>query len=314
MSTIPQRAAEWALQKVGCPYSQKKRTQEGIFDCSSLVARAYMAQGKKWYYGGTVPNSTHEVYDDDFELLWPDSYSQIGKCLGGNSIIRLARSKGDLQFICTDSSTTRSNRITHVTMVAGADTIVHARGTKYGVCTNAIDLYAGKICAILRYNPSTPLRLGMCGWRTLALQRALNANGAKLSENGEFGAATQNAVLACQRQLGQKKTGVADTVLLQQLGLVDTDTPDSNDADDAGRGDYGDYDCIEVTADSVNVRSGPGTNYSVAFVAHKGDRFTQADTSGWLPIRRNGALYWVSSKYVSSIASTQGAKNKPKGG
>ena len=45
-------AAAWALSKVGCPYSQEKRNQDGVFDCSSLVARAYAAQGKRWRYGG----------------------------------------------------------------------------------------------------------------------------------------------------------------------------------------------------------------------------------------------------------------------
>ena len=57
-------AAAWALSKVGCPYSQEKRNQDGVFDCSSLVARAYAAQGKRWQYGGSVPRSNQEVYDD----------------------------------------------------------------------------------------------------------------------------------------------------------------------------------------------------------------------------------------------------------
>ena len=32
--TTAANAAEWALGKVGCAYSQAKRTQENIFDCS----------------------------------------------------------------------------------------------------------------------------------------------------------------------------------------------------------------------------------------------------------------------------------------
>lgn len=132
---ITARAAEWALGKVGCAYSQTKRTQENIFDCSSLVARAYSAQGKRWRYGGSVPTSTKEVYDDDFELLWPESYASIGKSFGGKSVLRKARQPGDLQFLCTDSDTGRSNRITHVAMMADEDQIVHARSTRYGVGT-----------------------------------------------------------------------------------------------------------------------------------------------------------------------------------
>ena len=42
-TTLAQSAVDWALSKVGCAYSQAKRAQENIFDCSSLVARAYSA-------------------------------------------------------------------------------------------------------------------------------------------------------------------------------------------------------------------------------------------------------------------------------
>ena len=77
-TTLAQSAADWALSKVGCAFSQAQRTQENIFDCSSRVARAYSAQGKRWKYGGSVPTSNKEIYDDDFELLWPATYAQIG--------------------------------------------------------------------------------------------------------------------------------------------------------------------------------------------------------------------------------------------
>ena len=43
-TTLAQSATDWVLTKVGCAYSQAKRTQEDIFDCSSLVARACSAQ------------------------------------------------------------------------------------------------------------------------------------------------------------------------------------------------------------------------------------------------------------------------------
>ena len=111
-NSIAAQAAAWALSKVGCSYSQKDRMKEGIFDCSSLVARAYIAQGKRWRHGGSIPTSTEEVYDDDFELLWPEKYSDIGKDFGGINILKRARQPGDLQFICTDLNTNRSNRIT----------------------------------------------------------------------------------------------------------------------------------------------------------------------------------------------------------
>lgn len=187
-------AAKWALSKVGCRYSQAERTKKDVFDCSSLVARAYSAQGVSWdLVGSEVPNSTQEVYSDQFLLLWPEDYDDIGKTLGGKDVLKKAAQPGDLQFLCTDSDTTRSNRITHVAMVAGKDEIVHARSTKYGVCTNDLDLYAGKVCAVARFDPSAPLRRGMRGLRVKALQEELIAQGADIEADGIFGPATEKA-------------------------------------------------------------------------------------------------------------------------
>ena len=191
---IAKAAAKWALSKVGCRYSQAERTKKDVFDCSSLVARAYSAQGVSWdLVGSEVPNSTQEVYSDQFLLLWPEDYDDIGKKLGGKDVLEQATQAGDLQFLCTDSDTTRSNRITHVAMVAGKDEIVHARSTKYGVCTNDLDLYAGKVCAVARLDPSAPLRRGMRGLRVKALQALLNEQGAKLETDGIFGEKTEEA-------------------------------------------------------------------------------------------------------------------------
>lgn len=187
-------AAKWALSKVGCRYSQAERTKKDVFDCSSLVARAYSAQGVSWdLVGSEVPNSTQEVYSDQFLLLWPEDYDDIGKTLGGASVLERATQAGDLQFLCTDKSTKRANRITHVTIVVDGEEIVHARSTKYGVRTDPLTLYAGKVCAVARFDPSAPLRRGMRGLRVKALQELLNEQGAKLETDGIFGPATEKA-------------------------------------------------------------------------------------------------------------------------
>ena len=194
-SKVAKKAAEWALDQVGSRYSQAERDEEGVFDCSSLVARAYAAQGISWegIGNGVLPNSSQEVYSDNFLLLWPEEYADIGKKMGGPTVINKARQAGDLQFLCTDSSTSRSNKITHVTIVSDRDTIVHARGKAYGVRTDDIQLYAGKVCAVLRFDPSSPLRRGMRGPRVARLQEELNAQGAKLEVDGIFGADTEKA-------------------------------------------------------------------------------------------------------------------------
>lgn len=282
-------AAAWALSKVGCAYSQSKRTDPGYFDCSSLVARAYSAQGKKWYFGGSVPLSWQEVYDDDFELIWPSSYEEIGRSMGGSAVLDKTRSRGDLQFLCTDSSTTRKNRITHVTMVADATTIVQARGTAYGVCTNPIGLYSGKVCAVSRYDPYCALRRGMKGYRTLALQKALNAQGAALVEDGQYGTTTEEEVCAYQERNGLNVTGQADKTTLKKLGLW------SEEANDEP------VRLVQITGGTVNIRSGPGTQYPVVTVAQRGEMYPGVDSKGWLPILLDGKIRWVSGKYAEEV-------------
>lgn len=291
MTSISKKAAQWALSKVGCAYSQPKRTQENIFDCSSLVARAYSAQGKKWKHGGSVPISMYEVYDDEFELLWPETYAEIGKRFGGKSVINLAKQAGDLQFACTDSDTARNKKITHVTMVASDSKIVHARSTKYGVRTDSISLYSGKICAVTRYNPSCDLRIGMCGWRTLELQKALKQNDADITEDGEFGSNTQTAVKEYQKTHGMKATGIADAELLKRLQLIEVQQEEQKQEADGAH--------VEVTGNSVNLRTGPGTEYESAGIVHKDDQLRKVDTERWIAVEQEGHLYWSSNRYVA---------------
>ena len=299
--TTAANAAEWALGKVGCAYSQAKRTQENVFDCSSLVARAYSAQGKRWRHGGSVPTSTKEVYDDDFELLWPESYADLGKSFGAESVLRKARKPGDLQFLCTDPGTSRSNRITHVVMMADEDQIVHARSTRYGVCTNDWTLYAGKVCAVCRYNPSGALRTGMKGYRTLALQQALNRLGANLDEDGEYGSATENAVKAWQAASGRTATGEADRAMLETLELLkgeepehSGETPENSDESPTGL-------LVEITGRTVNLRAGPGTNYASVKIAKQGETYEAVDTDGWQAILLAGKIRWVSRKFSKAL-------------
>ena len=287
-------ARDWAVTKVGCRYSQARRTQEGIFDCSSLIARAYSAMGKAWKYGGKIPTSNNEVYDDDFELLWPESYAVIGKKFGGSSVIAKATQPGDLQFLCTEKNSGRANKITHVTMVASASKIVHARGTAYGVRMDSLTQYAGKVCALVRYNPSCALVLGHKGYRTAAMQKALNEHGADLNGDGEFGAKTLAALKAFQQTTGLPVTGRGDAATLAALGLTTTVETPADPTPSAG---------VRVTGDSVNLRTGPGTTYDAVKVASRGTVLTPAITGSWRPVLVGGDVLWISTEYSEEVKS-----------
>lgn len=53
------------------------------------------------------------------------------------------------------------------------------------------------------------------------------------------------------------------------------------------------------TANSLNIRKGPGTNYISVGLVNKGYIFDLIDTNGWVPILINSIVYWVSGKYAA---------------
>ena len=57
-------------------------------------------------------------------------------------------------------------------------------------------------------------------------------------------------------------------------------------------------DSYTVTGDSVNVRYGPGTSYSISKTVNKGDTLEKVDADGWTPVKVNGQVLWISSKYI----------------
>ena len=283
--TVNEKAAQWALTKVGYKYSQPKRLQEDYFDCSSLVARAYKAVGAPFTCkGAPVPLSNQEVYDDQFELVWPATYAQIGKKLGGREVALMAREPGSLQFLRTSNSS-RANRITHIAMVADKDRIVHARGTAYGVRTDPITLYGDKniICAVTRYNPNCELRLGHKGDRVRKLQRELNAKGANLTVDGDYGATTAAAV---------KKYGGGSVA-------PSPSTPSTPEVTEK-KPYWG-----ECTGATVNVRSGPSTKYSIIGRVNKGDKLLFLGNEDWprVAVELNGELKlgYMSKRYIKEV-------------
>lgn len=143
-TTLAQSTADWALSKVGCAYSQARRTEEDIFECSSLIVRPTPRKANAGSTAAACLRATRR--STTMISSCPSLPSTPGSAR--TSVVNMAKQPGDLQFLCTDSGTSRLSKITHVTMVASPTQIVHARGTKYGVCTNSISLYAGKVFAL----------------------------------------------------------------------------------------------------------------------------------------------------------------------
>lgn len=151
--SIVQNALEYAMAKLGCKYCQEKRwnVNPEIFDCSSLLYRAFRDAGYTFKSGST---STTMVNDENFALLWPQGRDVPGKQFTSVVVLKKAGympQPGDMIYLCTNSATTRKNKITHVAMVVNENVIVHARGTAYGVRQDPIDLYGAKVVAVTRF-------------------------------------------------------------------------------------------------------------------------------------------------------------------
>lgn len=140
----------YAKDKLGCRYSQTRRWEEGIYDCSSLVYRAFWAAGVPMVHrrtGAPVDTSNLQVYARGFRLLEPPGGGPIGRRV---AVDYSQLKPGDLIFY-TFGPTDRENRITHVSIVLDGETVLHARNPQMGVLVNDMGYGRGNIVAVTRY-------------------------------------------------------------------------------------------------------------------------------------------------------------------
>ena len=121
-----QAAADLAMTKIGCRYSQDKRYQEGYYDCSSLVQRLYKETGIKL----------------------PATAAEQGRYCYDNAMIINKRDlkPGDLIFYSYEKNGEFRN-ISHVAIYVGDGKMVHAANPSRGVVldplrTNSVVFYA----------------------------------------------------------------------------------------------------------------------------------------------------------------------------
>lgn len=167
MGKIALKAVEYARSKVGGRYSQEDRWRDSPYtrDCSSFMYSAWEAAGVKLVHkdtGKRVDHSSAEVYAKGFTLLYPSSYSQIGKTAAAPSSIINTLHAGDMLFYATRSD--RDNRIGHVSMAVGDGVhIVHARNPDLGILYNELSYMKDKICAVIRYKEEALMN----GWHKI---------------------------------------------------------------------------------------------------------------------------------------------------
>lgn len=81
---------------------------------------------------------------------------------------------------------------------------------------------------------------------------------------------------------------VAETVQTEDTGITTADT---------GSGAY-----YYVMANILNVRSGPGTNYSLVGTYTQGTRgYVHSISGGWAKVRFNGVTAYASAQYLAKV-------------
>lgn len=58
---------------------------------------------------------------------------------------------------------------------------------------------------------------------------------------------------------------------------------------------------VKVAGDTVNIRTGPGTQYTAIEIVKKGDVLVVPKADGWTPIIFGGHVYWISDKYTELV-------------
>ena len=190
---------------IGMNYSRDYRYdwyKKGSTDCSGFVYAMYLA-GLHPLTGIKRMTSMYEVYADGFDLMFPNSYANIGKSdyWAPKGFYKTFKFEdGDIVFMNWDSGTKRANKITHVMIYSGGKWL-HTANTREDACFKELSYGDGRILAVIRLRddaqeyalPDTTAKAAS-KTDTRILQAWLNYNGAVLRCDGDWGSKTAAAL------------------------------------------------------------------------------------------------------------------------
>lgn len=144
----------------------------------------------------------------------------------------------------------------------------------------------------------TELHYGSEGEDVKILQQNLIALGydcGSYGADGDFGTATQSAVIAFQETNQLPATGIVDEVTQTRIAEL---LESSGDADASETLVVPVSNLITVAGGSWNVRTGPGAKFSSAGIVRTGMVLEKVDIGDWLPVIYNGEVRYISPKAV----------------
>lgn len=229
LNTKQQKLVDWALSKVGCGYiwgatgytlTQTKLDQVIAKQGENSAAAKY---GKRWL--------GKQCYDCAQLVRWGLKAAGVGGVDISGASSQWKKGgwlvKGELETLPADApciifrEDKNSSPMGHVGIYLGDGTVVHAQQTKTGVVRTPLSdgrwthwampkvFEGGEPAPEAPVAPvRTTLRKGTKGNQVKEAQKLLNAHGALLNEDGDFGYATEAAVENFQREKGLDIDGV----------------------------------------------------------------------------------------------------------
>ena len=178
-----------------------------VWDCSGLAYWAFEQLGGYVYHGSNT--------------IWNQYVTRRAKLIGGK------RESGEMlpgdPVFLTRMQDGKPNRH-HIGYYVGNDTVIEAKGTKWGVVTSRLDHWDETAHWVnveyeggLIYMNMPTLRRGASGEDVKTLQNLLNENGYALTVDGKFGAATQEAVKDYQTAHGLVSDGIVGAATWDSL-------------------------------------------------------------------------------------------------
>lgn len=280
------------------------RTQKGYSDCSSAVRAAIKAvtgidiggntsaQINNRTKKGVIVHETTGYYPDESKLLPGDClyfkgntshpldvghvemYIGNGKCCGHGS--GTGPKIKNMQDYCKSRATTKRRYFMAIRWIQGDD------------------------------EPVTPverrdnLKKGMYGADVSALQYALVALGYSVGKwgiDGDFGEATESAVIAFQVANGLLNTGIVNAETWRKIDLLMDNDGDADDETEEAPKPI--ENGVNIANGSWNVRTGPGTAYPSAGIVRGGDVLEKVDLNGWTPVLYNGEVCFIGPSAVN---------------